>query len=464
MSEDCLFAAVYAPSRATQCKPLPVFVLIQGGGFNKNADGNTNGTGLIQAADLGMVVVTFNYRVGVYGFMTDGDANSPLVDTNIGLHDQRKLLQWVQKYISRFGGDPRHVVLGGDSAGAASVTYHLTAYDGKDEGLFVASTAESQSFGPVRTAEESRYQYTDLAKRLGCWRDADAATVACMRAAPVSALQNTSKSITYPEISTLPRTAPPKFMWNPFIDGKLIKDLTYRRFSEGKYIRVPTIFGDVTNEGTMYAPTNATSLADSHTFLRNNFPAVTDAQLAGMDKLWPNRNQSACPSTGCFYGHASDLYGEIRYVCPGLFLARTLTTTPALRRPAVAPPLWLYHYNALDPAQNESGLGVPHVVELNAIWGPENLLYPAPVSYFPGGINQGTIPVMQGYWTSFIRFLDPNKARAGGSAEWSAWHGTSTQGRRLLVGTGGTTAMEAVDGQLKAKCAFSDAIALELDQ
>lgn len=154
-SEDCLFINVFAPSNASSKDKLPVFFFIQGGGFNSNSNPTVNGTGLIKVGDMDMVVVTLNYRVGVYGFLNDGDQVTP----NIGLLDQRKGLEWVQRHISKFGGDPGHVVLGGDSAGAASISLHLSAFGGKDEGLFHAVAAESVSFATMLTVKESFYQY-----------------------------------------------------------------------------------------------------------------------------------------------------------------------------------------------------------------------------------------------------------------------------------------------------------------
>lgn len=99
-SEDCLFLDVYAPSNATATSKLPVFFFIQGGGFNVNATPNLNGTGLIIASGNNIIVVTSNYRVGPYGFLTDGDS----LTSNNGLYDQRKAMEWVQKYITQFGG------------------------------------------------------------------------------------------------------------------------------------------------------------------------------------------------------------------------------------------------------------------------------------------------------------------------------------------------------------------------
>lgn len=97
-SEDCLFVDVYAPTNATIFDPLPVFVWIQGGGYNALSNSGYDGTGLIEASDFNMVVVTFNYRVGPYGFLASQEVER-FGSLNNGLKDMIKLLQWVQKYI-----------------------------------------------------------------------------------------------------------------------------------------------------------------------------------------------------------------------------------------------------------------------------------------------------------------------------------------------------------------------------
>lgn len=99
-SEDCLYLDVYAPSQTGNVTKLPVFVWIQGGGFNSLAGSNYNGTGLIKAADNGIVVVTINYRVGPYGFLA-GEEIKKGGSINNGLKDQIKALEWVQKHISK---------------------------------------------------------------------------------------------------------------------------------------------------------------------------------------------------------------------------------------------------------------------------------------------------------------------------------------------------------------------------
>ena len=99
-SEDCLFADVYAPVQKRNAPKLPVFVWIQAGGFNALTTPNYNGTGLIRAADMDIVVVTFNYRVGAHGFLA-GEQVKKGGSLNNGLKDQIKALEWVQKHIGK---------------------------------------------------------------------------------------------------------------------------------------------------------------------------------------------------------------------------------------------------------------------------------------------------------------------------------------------------------------------------
>ena len=98
-----MFIDVYAPSDATPNSKLPVLFWIQGGGYVSNSNSNYNGTNLITTSGKNMVVVNFNYRVGPYGFLASekvrGDG-----DLNAGLLDQRKALEWVQKYIINVSG------------------------------------------------------------------------------------------------------------------------------------------------------------------------------------------------------------------------------------------------------------------------------------------------------------------------------------------------------------------------
>jgi carboxylesterase type B len=425
-----------APSSATPESRLPVFLYIQGGGFNTNSDPNINGTGIIDAADRDLVVVTINYRVGPYGFLTNGDEITP----NNGLRDQRKALEWVQTHISKFGGNPDHVVIGGTSAGGASVLFHLTADNGTDRGLFHGAISQSGSFAATLTVQQSQYQYNQFATRLGC---ATADSLGCLRGKTAKQIQEKNYNIPLPGAA-----AAPLYQWLPVLDYDFITDYTYRALREGKFIKVPTIFGDDNNGGTTFAPSNTSTLAASNEFLLNQYTTLTPAQLGELNEMYPNTNHT-CPNLGCYWRQLSNTYQEVRYMCPGLFANSVYSWWHG-------PSSWAYLWNVEDPTQIAQGKGVPHTVELEAIIGPEYAAKKAPESYLPGGINERASPVIQGYWTSFMRALDPNKHRAEGTAEWSAWEPRSfwTDGgeARLVFGTGGTTVMVGVDDDLRRRC------------
>ncbi|XP_072378268.1 juvenile hormone esterase-like isoform X2 [Diabrotica undecimpunctata] len=141
LSEDCLYINVYTPQKPGSNNLLPVLLWIHGGAFVYEA-GTIEYFGPKYVIDSGIVVVTFNYRLGAFGFVGTNDGVIPL---NIGLKDQRWAMEWVQKNIHLFGGDPDHVTIAGESSGSLAVDYHLTGpwEDGKQ--LFHAAIMQSGS-------------------------------------------------------------------------------------------------------------------------------------------------------------------------------------------------------------------------------------------------------------------------------------------------------------------------------
>ncbi|KAM5527194.1 triacylglycerol lipase [Fusarium oxysporum f. sp. phaseoli] len=422
-----------APTIATESSKLPVYVYFQGGAFNANTRPHFNSSGLIAAADYDMVVVNFNYRVGLWGFLTDGDR----ITANNGLRDQRKVLEWVQKYINKFGGNPDHVVVGGGSAGAASITMHMMADRGLDRGLFHAATISSSSFATHLTIAESQYQYNNLATRLGC---TSSDSLACLRNKTTAEIQ---------EVNTfnlpLPYAAnPPLYQWLPVIDNEYIPDYAYRAFMEGNVIRIPTIIGDDKNGGTDFTDRDTSSLVESNLWMADQYPKITPKMFGQINELYPNPNKT-CPNRGCYWRQVSDVYGDIRFMCPALFMTWQLQKLGT-------PDSYSYLWNVEDPGLMEEGLGVPHTVETDALLGTKYGKDDAPESYKPGGINEKASPVMQGYWTSFIRSFDPNKHRYPEAAEWKRWKAGRPQ--RLVFGTGGTTSVEEIPSDLKVKCKY----------
>ncbi|KAK4454541.1 Alpha/Beta hydrolase protein [Podospora aff. communis PSN243] len=442
-SEDCLFLDVYAPTWAARESQLPVFVFIQGGGFNANANPNLNGSGLLEASNNSIVFVTFNYRAGPYGFLTDGQH----VTANNGLRDQRKALHWVQRHIAEFGGNPAHVVIGGASAGAASIALHLTAYGGRDDGLIHAAAAGSVSFGMMLTARESAYQYRNLLVRLDC---AGHDPLACLRSKSVAELQKKNVNDPYPGA-----TNAPLFMWGPVIDGDLITKLPYEAFRDGQFLKVPVIFGDDTNGGTVFTPVMTSTRSESNRWLINQFPNLGIEQLLRLNELYPNSNETMCPEKGCWWRQLSDVYGEMRYMCPGLFL------NSALARYGVEAS-YAYRWNVEDPEEMSVGIGVPHTVEVSALFGPENVEGKSPASYYSNGTNAGAVQAIQGYWTRFIKTFNPNDQESDILTQWETW--SKRPWSRLLFDTGGATSMETSLEGLRERCEYLASIGIALHQ
>jgi carboxylesterase type B len=144
-TEDCLKINVQRPAAAS-ATPRPVLVVIHGGAFIHGNGGQYDGAPFVRANDA--VVVTLNYRLGVFGFLsvpalTDEPGN--VSAGNWGFTDQQLALQWVKNSIASFGGDPNKITLAGSSSGAMAVCAHLAAPLSKDLNLFSAASISSGS-------------------------------------------------------------------------------------------------------------------------------------------------------------------------------------------------------------------------------------------------------------------------------------------------------------------------------
>jgi para-nitrobenzyl esterase len=176
-NEDCLTLNVTTPMTARQDgQKWPVIVWIHGGGF---VGGSSALYRLDTLAKAGAVVVSMNYRLGVFGFMAH-PAFDRATNGGYGLEDQREALRWVQRNIAAFGGDPRNVTLAGESAGGFGVCMHLVAPQ-QTEGLFHRTIIQSAGCGfTLRQADTDGAETgKEVAEKLGCTDEKDA--LACLR-------------------------------------------------------------------------------------------------------------------------------------------------------------------------------------------------------------------------------------------------------------------------------------------
>ncbi|RAL08273.1 carboxylesterase estA [Aspergillus homomorphus CBS 101889] len=429
-TEDCLFINVFKPSNATSHSKLPVWFFVQGGGYAQNSNANYNGTAVVEESGHGLVFVTLNYRVGALGFLASEEVRKN-GDLNVGLLDQRRALHWIKQHIASFGGDPDHIVIHGVSAGAGSVAFHLTAFGGKDEKLFVGAVAESSFWPTQRTVAEMEFQYERFVNATGCSNATD--SLRCLRERDIATIQSANTASPFPGGSDSPL---PDWYWLPVTDGTLVPELLYDAFKKGNFIKVPTLVGDDTDEGSNFAY-NANTRSDVSQFFKNNYPHLTDSQLESILAAYPPR--TPLPKHGAWFRTSSDAYGDATFTCPG----NHVTASVARRLPHAT---WNYRVNILDQANLAGGIGVPHTFELPAIFGAGSTgALRSTSSYL--SYNAGIIPVTMHYFISFAIALNPNPLRYAGAPEWKTWG----SGSRLRLQTN-NTAMEEVPAVSVQRC------------
>jgi para-nitrobenzyl esterase len=243
MSEDCLYLNVWTPAKSPSDR-IPVLVWIYGGGFGGGATSERNYSGE-KLAKKGVVLVSIAYRVGRLGFLAHSElsAESPNhVSGNYGLLDMIAGLQWVQKNIAAFGGDPDKVTIFGESAGGIAVSMLCASPLAK--GLFHGAISQSGgSFGPPR----STTMPGENLKRLA---DAERSGEAYAKSAGASSITELRKIAA----DKLTGGGRGQGMAWPIIDGWVIPDDQYKLYAAGRYNDTPILVGYNSDEGASFSP------------------------------------------------------------------------------------------------------------------------------------------------------------------------------------------------------------------
>ncbi|MDD1727509.1 MAG: carboxylesterase family protein [Methanospirillum sp.] len=277
MSEDCLYLNVWTPAKSADEK-LPVMVFLYGGAFGKIAGSMPlyNGTAL---AEKGVVVVIPNYRVGALGFLAHPDLDRESAynsSGNYGLLDQIAALQWVQRNIEAFGGDPSKVTIFGQSAGGESILIHLASPMSKR--LFEQAIVESATLWANGAEIDAIYSKADaeqlgetFAKSLG-YSGPDAITQ--MRRLNY---QNITNATPWPNSSF--QIVNSKH-FEPTIDGWLIPDAPDNVFRLHNETPLPLMIGQNADDGTTLAADANMTVPEYITYIRNRFGKDADSVLA----------------------------------------------------------------------------------------------------------------------------------------------------------------------------------------
>lgn len=327
----------------------------------------------------------------------------------------------------------------GSSAGGGSVAFHLTAYDGEDKGLFVGGVPQSPFWPTQRNLSELEFQYDRFVADTGCSNATNA--LSCLRSVDLATIQAADVTLPWPEAGDEPR---PLWYWLPVTTGPgtLVPANFYDSFEAGKFVKVPLLIGDDTDEGTVFAY-NASTKEDVSRFFKNNYPLLNQTQLDQINEAYPLTDP--LPNHAAYFPSAAAAYGDGTFTCPGNEIAETMSKFYDPSK------VWNYRYNVIDPGNVAAGLGVTHTFETAAIFGP-GFAGSVADSYYT--TNAEIVPVVMNYYISFIRALDPNVYRYPGTPVWETW-GDFGGGRgfRLKFETNDTV-MEEVPQQLADRCAL----------
>ncbi len=381
VSEDCLTLNIWGPEGI---KDAPVIVWIHGGALTNgySHEGMYDGARL---AARGAIIVSINYRLGALGYMAHPDLSKESPDGvsgNYGLLDQILALQWVKANISAFGGDAGNVTIAGESAGALSVMYLMTAP--KARGLFHKAIAQSAYMISTPSLKDARHgeipaeaMGTKVAAALG------AADVAALRAMdPVALTEGAAKAGYFP--------------WGT-VDGKILPRQLVASFDRGEQAPVPMIAGFNIGEIRslrMLAPPPPANAAAYETAIRARYGDLADAWL----KLYP----------------AKDL-GETMLATARDALYGWTSERLAVKQTALGQPAYLYLFDHGYPAASELGLHGFHAAEIPFVFGTATDTPPY-WPKIPDTVAERRFATAMGdYWVSFAR---TGKPEAAGQAAW----------------------------------------------
>jgi para-nitrobenzyl esterase len=373
MSEDCLYLNVYTAAKSAKEK-RPVMVWIHGGALTSGSGSIYNGEGL---AAKGAVVVTVNYRLGVFGYFAhpelskESDRNA---SGNYGFLDQVEALEWVQKNIAAFGGDPKRVTIFGESAGSWSVNY-LTASP-LAHGLFQRAIGESGAeFAPTRKLGDAEQAGVKFLQAQG------ATSIADLRAKPAADLNKAQGGYLGPDV-----------------DGYFLPAEVETIYSQGKQNDVPTLIGSNNDEGTLFTP--PTVKGDSFRQLASRrFAGDADKYLA----LYPFTSDEEARAAQAHSMRDQTFGWEMR------IWARDQSKTGKSK-------VYLYYFSHVPPGINPN-MGAQHGAEIAYVFNyPNNTNAPkTPWADY----DKKLADTVSSYWFNFAATGDPN---GKGLPKWPAFH------------------------------------------
>ncbi len=403
MAEDCLHLNVWAPQSGQ--KALPVLVYLHGGNMQFGAGSLPVYDGRELAAE-GFVIVTLNYRVGFFGrfahpSLTSTQAGEPLV--NYGLMDQIAALEWVQRNIAAFGGDPEQVTLFGHSAGGVAVNFLMVSPPAKGlfqraiaqgSGVLLDRTREAFKRGPAGAAGPSFEDVgVDLAEHFSIAGD-HKAVASALRALSVTEILDYQGSF--------------QISFNPVVDGVVVPEHIAVAFEKGLQQDIPYIGGANDwehNQITVNVP------LIGQWFMAGAFlEGMSDEDLAAFDDQWTRIGRSQ------------------RWFSEGLFLASTRYLAAQMDK--VSSPAWQYRVTYVQENLRGEVPGAAHGMEVPFLFNRlrEHPEYQRPQNVVLTERDFTWADTVRAYWLNFARGGNPN---GPGLPEWPEYKPDTDQTQEL---------------------------------
>lgn len=399
------------------------------------------------------IALSLDYRIGALGFL-----NSELTEKegllNLGLHDQKLLLEWVQKNIEHFGGNPNDVTIAGLSAGAHSIGHHIMDVNEKRQlfhkAIVESGAATSRAVHPANS-KLHQVQFDKFVAEVGCNGNSDADMLDCLRQVPSDVVQAAQTAV-FDEYNPSVRWA-----WQPVLDNDIISRRPLDAWKSGNWHKVPIMTGFNHNEGTMYVPKKTRSSNDFTDFFATLLPQLSKKDLKQLDELYPDPVMDrASPyvddrnlfelGIGEQFKRVEAAYGNYAYVCP-------VRQTSHFASEGQDAPVYQYHW-----AVNKTVIGGAN--HGDQIW--YETMSPLVRDISP--TQDEIAKYFNSYLTSFIVTGDPMKLQGRKAIERPEWKPYGQDARTMIFGKGndeaaggsnvGVAAQFVHDEWAKEECRF----------